>query len=43
MLTRFLCGISNPLFTRIKARNLPGFGKLEKYRYQDVKSWLASA
>jgi ATP-dependent DNA helicase RecQ len=43
MLTRFLCGISNPLFPRIKARNLPGFGKLEKYRYQDVKSWLVSA
>jgi len=42
MLTRFLCGISNPLFTRIKARSLPGFGRLEQYRYQDVKSWLAS-
>jgi len=40
MLTRFLCGISNPLFTRIKARSLPGFGRLEQYRYQDVKSWL---
>jgi len=43
MLTRFLCGISNPLFTRIKARSLPCFGRLEQYRYQDVKSWLASA
>jgi len=42
MLTRFLCGISNPLFTRIKARDLSGFGRLEQYRYQDVKSWLAS-
>jgi len=40
MLTRFLCGISNPLFTRLKARNLPGFGRLEQYRYQDVKLWL---
>jgi len=43
MQTRFLCGISNPLFVRIKARNLPSFGKLEQYRYQDVRSWLASS
>jgi len=42
MLTRFLCGISNPLFTRLKARSIPGFGGLEQYHYQDVKSWLAS-
>jgi len=41
MLTCFLCGISNPLFTRIKARSLPNFGCLAQYRYQDVKSWLA--
>jgi len=40
MLTRFLCGISTPLFTRIKARSLPNFGRLEQYRYQDVKSCL---
>ncbi|MBN4077130.1 RecQ family ATP-dependent DNA helicase [Mariprofundus ferrooxydans] len=40
MLTRFLCGISTPLFTRIKARSLPNFGRLEQYRYQDVKVWL---
>jgi len=40
MLTCFLCGISNPLFTRIKARSLPDFGCLAQYRYEDVKSWL---
>ncbi|MDQ6954272.1 MAG: RecQ family zinc-binding domain-containing protein, partial [Mariprofundaceae bacterium] len=28
MLTRFLCGIANPLFNRIKARSLQGFGRL---------------
>ncbi|MDQ6970627.1 MAG: ATP-dependent DNA helicase RecQ [Mariprofundus sp.] len=42
MLTRFLCGISTPLFTRIKARSLPNFARLEQYRYQDVKSCLQS-
>jgi len=40
MLSRFLCGINNPLFSHIKARSLPGFGRLEQYQYQDVKSWL---
>ncbi|MDQ6951027.1 MAG: RecQ family ATP-dependent DNA helicase [Mariprofundales bacterium] len=41
MLTRFLCGITNPLLSRLKAHALPGFGGLEQYRYQAVKSWLA--
>lgn len=38
LLTRFLCGITSPLFTKLKARQLDGFGKLEQYRYQDVKN-----
>jgi len=37
LLTRFLCGITSPLFTKLKARQLEGFSKLEQYRYQDVK------
>lgn len=41
MQARFLCGISNPMFTRIKARSLANFSRLEQYRYHDVKSWLA--
>ncbi|OGV45997.1 MAG: recombinase RecQ [Lentisphaerae bacterium GWF2_44_16] len=40
LLTRFLCGITVPVFSKIKAKQLPGFGKLEKYRYADVRSWL---
>lgn len=38
LITRFLCGLSVPLFTKIKARKMPGFGKLEAYRYQDVRN-----
>jgi ATP-dependent DNA helicase RecQ len=42
-LTRFLCGISAPLLTKLKARSLPGHGVLEDYPYAEVRTWLASA
>ncbi|MDR6164593.1 ATP-dependent DNA helicase RecQ [Pseudomonas fluorescens] len=38
-LTRFLCGISVPLFTRLKARAIPGFAALEEYPYAEVREW----
>ena len=40
-LTRFLCGISVPLFTKMKARAIPGFAALENYPYADVREWAA--
>jgi ATP-dependent DNA helicase RecQ len=40
LLARFLCGISTPLFTRLKARQLPGFAALEGYPYAEVREWL---
>ncbi|TLX54526.1 recombinase RecQ [Stutzerimonas nosocomialis] len=42
-LTRFLCGIGVPLFTRLKARTLPGFGSLEAYPYAQVRDWVRGA
>ena len=42
-LTRFLCGISTPLFTRLKARQLAGFAALEDYPYAQVREWLQGA
>ena len=39
--TRFLCGISVPLFTKLKARQLPGFASLESYPYAEVRARLA--
>ena len=39
--TRFLCGISVPLFTKLKARQLPGFALLEAYPYAEVRARLA--
>jgi ATP-dependent DNA helicase RecQ len=41
-LTRFLCGISVPLFTRLKARTISGYAALEEYPYAEVRSWADS-
>ncbi|MFZ3280861.1 RecQ family ATP-dependent DNA helicase [Pseudomonas sp.] len=38
-LTRFLCGISVPLFTKLKARAISGYAALEEYPYADVRQW----
>jgi len=37
--TRFLCGISVPLFTKLKARSISGFAALEDYPYAEVREW----
>ncbi|RMM78282.1 ATP-dependent DNA helicase RecQ [Pseudomonas coronafaciens pv. striafaciens] len=39
-LTRFLCGISVPLFTKLKARATAGFAVLEDYPYAQVRAWV---
>lgn len=39
-LTRFLCGISVPVFTKLKARSIPGFASLEAYPYAEVRERL---
>ena len=38
-LTRFLGGISVPLFTKLKARGIQGFAALEDYPYAEVREW----
>ncbi|MBC3207155.1 RecQ family ATP-dependent DNA helicase [Pseudomonas sp. SWRI111] len=38
-LTRFLCGISVPVFTKLKARAIPGYAALEEYPYAQVRHW----
>jgi len=37
---RFFCGLTTPIFTRLKVRQLSGFAMLENYRFSDVLSWL---
>jgi len=39
---RFFCGLTTPIFTRLKVRQLTGFALLEKYRFSDVLVWLDS-
>ena len=39
-LTRFLCGITAPVLTRLKARSLAGFAALENYPYAEVRQWV---
>ncbi|MFT6987851.1 MAG: ATP-dependent DNA helicase RecQ [Psychromonas sp.] len=40
LLARFFCGLTTPIFTRLKVRNLKGFALLEKYRFNEVKEWI---
>ena len=42
LLTRFLCGITAPLLTRLKARSIPGHAALEHYPYAQVRAWISS-
>lgn len=39
--TKFLCGISSPVYTKLKVRQLPHFGVLEKYPFLSVKNWVS--
>jgi ATP-dependent DNA helicase RecQ len=43
LLTRYLCGITSPYLTQLKARSLGAFAVLEAYRYADVRAWLIAA
>ncbi len=42
LLARFLCGLTTPMFTKLKMRSCPGFAQFEKYRFADVKSWATT-
>src|SRR5690606_1068027 len=39
-LTGFVCGISAPLFVKLKARQISGFAALADYPYAEVRAWL---
>ncbi|WP_349917906.1 RecQ family ATP-dependent DNA helicase [Aeromonas veronii] len=43
VLTRFLCGIATPLSTRVKAKNLAGFGQLAAHPFADVLAAVSRA
>lgn len=39
-LTKFLCGIYTPAFSKLKIKRLPYFGIFERYTFADVKEWI---
>jgi ATP-dependent DNA helicase RecQ len=39
-LTKFLCGIYTPVFSKLKIKQLPYFGILENYPFLEVKNWI---
>jgi ATP-dependent DNA helicase RecQ len=41
-LTKFLCGIYTPIFSKLKIKQLPHFGILESYPFLEVKDWIKS-
>lgn len=38
--TKFLCGISTPLLSRHKVKQLSNFGLFEEYPFKEVKKWV---
>ena len=39
-LTKFLCGIYTPVFSKYKIKKLPHFGTLENYPFLEVRNWI---
>ena len=39
-LTKFLCGIYTPVFSKLKIKKLPHFGIFESYPFMEVKNWI---
>ena len=39
-LTKFLCGIYTPVFSKLRIKKLPYFGIFERYPFLDVKNWI---
>jgi len=42
-LTKFLCGIYTPVFSKNKIKRLPHFGFLENYPFLEVRNWIKAA
>ena len=42
-LTKFLCGIYTPVFSKLKIKQLPYFGIFESYPFLEVKNWITNS
>jgi ATP-dependent DNA helicase RecQ len=39
-LTKFLCGVYTPVFSKLKIKRIPYFGIFESYPFRDVENWV---
>ena len=39
-LTKFLCGVYTPVFSKLRIKKLPYFGIFERYSFLDLKNWI---
>jgi len=42
-LTKFLCGIYTPVFSKYKIKKLPQFGIFENYPFLEIRNWIKEA
>jgi len=40
LLSRFFCGLTTPIFARLRVRSIKGFAALEHYRFVEVQAWV---
>ncbi|NRA82501.1 MAG: RecQ family ATP-dependent DNA helicase [Gammaproteobacteria bacterium] len=40
LISRFLCGLTTPIFTRLRVRSIQGFARLETYPFSEVTTWV---
>ncbi|PCI62204.1 MAG: recombinase RecQ [Gammaproteobacteria bacterium] len=40
LISRFFCGLTTPIFTKLRVRKFKGFAVLENYRFSEVKAWV---
>lgn len=40
LLARFLCGLTTPIFTKLRARSMSSFARLEAYPFAQVRQWI---
>jgi ATP-dependent DNA helicase RecQ len=41
-ITKFLCGVSAPMFVKLNAKRIPHFGVLEHYPFLEVRKWVGN-
>ena len=40
LISRFLCGLTTPIFTKMRVRQLQSFALFEQYRFSEIKQWV---